>query len=587
MKQIRALVKLLPLLAFLVGGMTSCHKTDVSHSYIHHDSVSNSDWSVDTAKKTITVFAPGGTTDASPELQACIAYQAAHPGYIITPTAQDFYLYEPLVAVNINSAGVVSQAYIYIVGASDAKDANNGYTTNFHPMFGNGFCIGVQQGKGCWIQNIHFIGIFGQTNQFRIASLNAVQVDTTAYSAWDDGVCSNNPVSPYTAIAIDPFSDPANYDGVKFKMYPGMSQYYVPGMSKSGSTDVNIVNCRAEGFVVGFIVTPSFQQNGDNINFTNCRVDNCRDGIAFTQSQSKACTVNDLMSWGQTYSVFDGLNYGAGRGDGTTFADINVTNIAGNTHQIFCVEAKSFSFNATNVYAESLYKLGEVIGVAGANFIGFQIDFQVASPGVPSPDFYYYGFMTTWTGCTLRVYNNGVGGVYNRVPLNMAGNIFIGGMMSSPPVCANQEEIDRSVQPGNYPATFQNVAMYYTIPYELNANGYDSLTNLGEPGANGNYIHIGYPVPVTIDPTTFTGSLICPAARGNGVKIGDPLLCFKFYNEVLLTGYDSYEYPLGFVTSVSTGATQDTVYFRNSGYGIYTGSLNVWDDQIKTSVYHQ
>lgn len=574
MQKIKSLVAVIFLFSFI---MTGCKKTPatLSHSYTYHDPTSGADWQIDTVNQTITVTPV--TNDNSPQLQSAIYYQQSHPGYVITPGPGNFILDEPLNAVTTLN-GQITQTWFSIIGATDAKDANNAYTTNFYCMFKNGFGIGVQDCKGCLIENINFIGQFTLPNTF-----NITQIDTLPYSAWDDGQCSKNPTSPYTAIAIDPFSDPANYDGVVHQMYPNESQYYVPGMAKSGSTDVNIVNCRAQQFVVGFVVTPSFQQNGDLINFNNDRVDICKDGIAFTQAQSKACEVNDLMSWGQTFSVFDGINYGAGSGNGSTFADINTTNIAGNTHQVFNVEAKSFPLNATNVFAENVYKIGEVIGQAGAYFNGFQVDFQVASPGVPSPDFYYYGYMTTWVGCMLRIYNNGPGAEFDRLVLNMSGNSFQGGMMSAPPICANHEEALFQVQPGNYPTTFSNVAMYYTSPYELSVNNYDSVFNLGQAGAG---YTLGYTLPVTVNTSNWTGSVVVPAATGNSVSVGDALTCYKFYSEFLLTNYDSYEYPLGFVTSVTLGSTQDTIYWRNSGQDIYTGqNLNIWDNKIKTSIY--
>ncbi|HLX65749.1 MAG TPA: hypothetical protein VKR41_02100, partial [Puia sp.] len=462
---------------------------------------------------------------------------------------------------------VLKQSWLNIVGATDAKDASSAYTTNFICMFNQGFAIGVENCKGCVIQNINFQGQFTLPNTF-----NAVQIDTLPYSAWNDGVSGENPTSPYTAVAIDPFSDSGYYDGERHQMYPGLHQYYQPGMALSGSTDVSIINCRANQFVVGFVVTPSFQSNGDLINFNSDRVDICRDGIAFTQAQNKMCEVNDLMSWGQTYSVFDGVNYGAG--NGSTFADINGVSVSGNTHQIFDVWTLGFPLNGTNIFANNVYKVGEVLGQAGALFTGCQIDFQVSASGVPSPDFYYFGFMTTWDGCMLRVYNNGVGGVNNRIVMNMAGNAFFGGQMSSPPICANQEEVLGNVQPGNYPTTFNNVAMYYTSPYELNVNNYDSMVLLSNSGT------------MTIDPSNFTGSFVCPAKVGNGIAVGEPIVAYKFYSEFPLTLYDSYEYPAGFVSAVKTGPVNDTVCLRNTGQGIYSGNvLKLYDAKIKTSVY--
>ena len=67
-----------------------CRKANdrLSNVVIHHDSVSNSDWVIDTAQMTITVNPV--YRDNSPQLQQVIKYQGHHPGYVIMPSAGNF-----------------------------------------------------------------------------------------------------------------------------------------------------------------------------------------------------------------------------------------------------------------------------------------------------------------------------------------------------------------------------------------------------------------------------------------------------------------------------------------------------------------
>jgi len=515
-----------------------------------HDSISNTDWLVDTVNKTVSLFPTG--EDDQPMVQSASQFQQRNPGYLIICPATGYQLNEPVIVDSIAN-GVYQQSFINISGVTGAKDVNAAYSTNFHCA---GSCFMLQQCKGCSISNIAMTGPYTKSSGF-----TQVQIDTTARAQWEDGINSDNYVSPVAGIVIDPFSDPSHYTGV-YQEYPGLSQYYLPGMSTSGSTDVVINECDIRQFCVGILITAGWQQNGDIIDVNNTQIGNCISAIAATQSQSKDCEVNNLMVWGGVETIFDGRNYGAGKGDGATMPIINGTSIAGSNKQIFNCYALSFPISASNIVAESILKIGIAGGPAGCSFSNFDIDFQTGGVNTPSPDFYYWGPNTTWTGCMLRVYNGQTSS--NRIVMNSQANTFIGGSFSTPPLCTSTEAVQGEYGQEIQTPTFQNVSLFY-LDKILNTNQYDSISPLG-----GN-------APVFINPSTFTGYFVI-TYPGDQPLIGDLIVSFAGIVEDGLPAITTFEYPVGYVTAVC----HDTVYLKNTGQGIYTGSLyRVYDTQVK------
>lgn len=498
-------------------------------TYVHDTTVVAKLVRTDSTAKTLLFNPLSAGGDSYPMLQAAVDFCIVNPGYRIHLNAGDFHISHPLIVAKVYGADYGTVA-IDLEGSVNAKNTNQAYTTNIFADFTDGFCIGLQLNKGTQIRNIHFGGRFAFPN-----TLGAVQVDTLRAEQWTDGICRDNRTSPYAAIVIDPFGDPATFTG-SYQMYPGLESYYLPGMSRNGSTAINISGCSIYDFVVGVLVTGGFQYNGELINLSDSRIDNCKVCYAYSQAQSKANTVTDLMVWGGVRTIFDGLNYGFGHNDASTAPFIDVMNIAGNVYQLFDVFASTFPLSAKMVYAESMFKIGTVRGLAGAHFDDFQIDFPHAGGGVPSPDFIYQGTNTLWTACMLRLYN----GQPSRLILDCPDNTFIGGSMNAPPVVWNTS---------NQLATFQNVGMQYTGAPSLNTNNYD-----WQGAIDKTVIHVNR--------ADFTGWYIASQI----VSPGDLLVTGRPFEPPvqMITGSN---YPVGVVNSISG----DTVRLQNIGVGIHDG----------------
>ncbi len=339
------------------------------------------------------------------------------------------------------------QSSINLEGPANSKALSAGGAVIL-PMFNDCFAIGVQLGKGVFIRNLSIVGHFTFPDR-----LTAVQVDTLSAAEWTDGSSRDNPVSPYAGIAIDPFSDSTVYSH-NSDMYPGLHAYYPAGISRGGSTSVQITGCSIRNFIVGVMLTPSNQQNADLIDVIDCDISSNKVAYAMGQAQSKECHVERLKCWGPTHTLFNNVDYGFRHGDGANIPMVDGVNIASQVKQLCRIHAASFSGVFRNVYAEGLFRLGYVGGIATVSFEDCQIDFATQNPGIPYPDFFVLGSGASFHGCMLRCYTGGKG---VRLILSGTNNYYEGGLMNEPPVAVNLD--NAAVYPN---PSFKNVAMYYS-----------------------------------------------------------------------------------------------------------------------------
>jgi hypothetical protein len=508
--------------------------------------------------------------------------------------AGSYRISRPLLIARFTGTGF-RQASISLEGPANSKDLSTGGAT-ITPAFSNSFAIGIQLGKGVLIKDLFIRGAFHFPDR-----LNAIQIDTLSFKEWSDGVTRDNHVTPYAGIVIDPFSDPAAFASEQ-DMYPGLRNYYVPGLNRSGSTAVQITGCSITNFIVGVMITPSNQQNGELIDVIDCDISNNRVAYAMSQAQSKECHVDRLKVWGATHTVFDNRSFGLPHGDGAAIPMVDGANIAGYVKQLCNIAAPSFSGVFRNVYGEGLFRLGYVGGAASLSFEDCQIDFATQQPGLPYPDFYVAGSGASFHGCILRTYMDGKG---YRLVLTGNSNTFEGGTMNEPPVTANLNDCGLCPTP-----MFKNIIMYYGGGI-LGSSNYGVTTTAGTPGP----VNIFGTDPVYFGNTylfsnpyggidllykfTYQGGYERTVAlSGNPVlhidltnwtgyfKLSDPAdASLLLKDDIVLTSSLPYQdqyswmqattYPVGFIQRID----HDTVRLRNIAYGIRDGMrLALWSD---------
>ncbi|HVU57463.1 MAG TPA: glycosyl hydrolase family 28-related protein [Puia sp.] len=521
--------------------------------------------------------------------------------YILDNTQEGRTLYFPPGVYKISRPLIIArlknntyrQVSMNLEGPSNAKDIAYG-SANIVPTFNNTFAIGIQLGKGVQIKDLLISGRFLFPNK-----LNAIQIDTLSFADWKDGSSRDNPVSPYTGISIDPFSDSNSY-AHNSDMYPGLHAWCPAGMNRSGSTAIRITGCSITNFIVGVMITPSNQQNGELVDVIDCDISLNKVAYAMGQAQSKECHVEKLKCWGATHTVFDNLSYGFHHTDGAAVPMVDGVNIAGSVKQLCRIHASSFPGVFRNIYSEELFKIGFVGGNASVSFEDCQLDFT-QGPGVPYPDAYIQGWGVSFRNCMLRGYT-GVKGF--RMILTGTNNTYDGGVMNEPPVAMPPVDGIAYATP-----SFRNIYMYYSGGILANSHpvsvsspsSYQQANGVRDPVYYGNTCiytdpfsnlgvqyrftynnHYERTVPLSGKPTLhvdlskWTGWFrLANPADANNLRPGDFIFTSGLPYQDQLATLTAAAYPVGIIQRID----HDQVFLGNLAYGMREGmTQSLWAD---------
>lgn len=490
----------------------------------------------DTSIETAIIIYPL-TGDNYPQLQAAIDYQIATPGVKVYAKPGHYLIAHPLIYAKIVGGNYV-QVTPQFEGAVNSKNVPIQYATWIESVYGDRPALLTQLAKGGYFKNVCFTGTYHKPDNMSI-----ITIDTL--TDWTDGQSRFNPTSPYCGIAIDPFSDPVSMPAGG--MYPGLESYYLSGMNRSGSTAVNFEGITISSFVVGFIITPGAQLNGEIIHLDKSRIGSCFVAYAMCQAQSKQCEVNDFELWGQCHTGFDNIHWGVRHGDGAGSPQINGANIAG-VYQIFDIASVAFHTTFKRLSAEGIFKFGRVGANAGAAVYDSEIEFQDSYPGYPSPDVHIWASSTIFENCVFRMY----GSLNSRIVVQGYNNTFIGGSQNGPPLW-------KGVNGQGYAPAFMGI-----------------MTSTGAPLWKNDYDTAMWSTTTTIHvDNSFNGYFI---GSNTKLKPGDALVQVARYEDILPQEW-CYSYLVGYISRIN----QDTVFLQNIGYRIKDRqSVNVTDIQMKT-----
>jgi hypothetical protein len=313
----------------------------------------------------------GTTYDNADVLQTAVTYAIQNRLPLNVPIG-DFFTSRSILAQN--------NGYLFsltIRGVFSAKCGTDGWLSKIFYTGKSGYAFGVQLGHGILIENLMIQGVYNPP------AITAANIGVIKFTDWIQPGITDTRYDPYAGFSIDPSPNANGQQG--------------------GTSGVMIRDCAVKNFMVGFAVSPNgVTTNAEMINFIDDDVEACRIAFAICQDQSKEIHIDRFKCWAATYTILDGLTYGAGTGGGSVMID--GMNIAGAVNQLFNLNTDRFPLSARNIYSESLFRIGNVGKGTGANFDNFQIDFLTGA-GMPEADYLLVG-QANFHGGSLRYYDN-------------------------------------------------------------------------------------------------------------------------------------------------------------------------------------
>lgn len=315
--------------------------------------LSNREWSVKWFGAT-----GNGTTNDQPAIQRCIEAGTAsgiHNWYF---PAGRYNCYKGLLFRKDNGSGdPVFLLNATIRGEGKAYAENSIINHTLIIVAADSFGIGIDRGKGVWVDGI---GFDGQNNAPNSLSLKQICEDNTP-GLWTTPGVRDDSWSPHAGIVIDPFTSASQAAANPTKVYPGFSAYY-RDTAAGGSTDIKVTNCYGRKLVVGFCITPHpTPQNGDHIEMRDCWSEQNKVGFSLGQSQNRTISFTRIGCWGNTETVFDCRRYGDGS-SGT--CEVTNCNIAGGVKYLVRIPGfdQNNGFIIRDCHAELLWAIGGSFG---------------------------------------------------------------------------------------------------------------------------------------------------------------------------------------------------------------------------------
>lgn len=274
------------------------------------------------------------------------------------------------------------------------------YNTVIKATFNDKFAIGIQLGKTCRIKGLYISGMADGWLTFA----SYYEMLQRGFDNFMNGGTRDEQHTPYSGIIIDPFTQ--SVASAPADAWPGGYAAWNRGTgSTGGSSAITIEDCRVYGFTVAIATSINGSTfNSESCNFNNITVGYCKVGFAFGHDQLKDNHVRTFIAWDNVYRVFDNHTYGRGFGN---IPYIDGGDIAGNVVELVSFfDAGRYPVYIANVFAEGLFRVGDIVSPQMSTLKDCTFDFVTAIPGFPSPKNYMKSENLYVTGCYFRIYDN-------------------------------------------------------------------------------------------------------------------------------------------------------------------------------------
>lgn len=276
----------------------------------------------------------------------------------------------PILVINFDGT---SFNYFSITIRSHAQGYTSAGRTQILPNYLDRPAFILQQGRNIRFEGFSIIGGTGASNPSYAALLN----DATS-PWWNPNNARDNNVSPYCAIAVDPF-----LTGISSpNQYPGLSAYYVFSLGSSG---LFCQTMEFNSFIVGVGLSLAGNNNDDRVTFDACDFSLNKVGVSLGSSQNRGVMLRNCGATGNQVIV-DNLRYGSGNSAGFT--------IEGGVYQyikaVFFATGNVDISKVNNAYFESTWMIGVYEGFLNLeiNYCNFKLIYAPQNGSIPAPDFH-------------------------------------------------------------------------------------------------------------------------------------------------------------------------------------------------------
>lgn len=532
------------------------------------------------------------SNDDQPAIQKAVDVSIGNPN-----SPRDVYF--PMGAYKIDSPIIVAYkntatSYGYftcnLVGQMGGSFTSSTFSVRILPSFSDTFAIGYQTARASVIKGLSIEGKFNPVFAGGLAEQFATKYED--FVSKSSVVCRDNANSPYAAIVIDPFTN--NGTTLNANNYPGLDSWYTyatSGAATAGSSGIRVEDCRIRGFVVGHVIAPNgVTRNGENMSVERISVDYCKIAFLATNDQQKGNTYKNIICWGNTHTVFQNMLYGAGT-PGQFHVD--TVNIAGGVNRMFNIATGGYygSF-FTDIYAESLFKLGVITGSYSTVVQNSHFQFEVPESSATMPSQDTYGFLkaATFNDCVFRKYDgDDTDFIFFNVGYNVNFKDCIGEQLffldtdfgSTP----QYQAVFTNTKTSNGLLVGSTGAKGIGIPF-----GNSEITDIGGSSAKFTYKQTTNPfvyLPIGTVAVTKSGTSLSLTASQNAslLTVGTQLMIYAA-NSVGVTHFDTlttaaqpnqlmYGWaPLGLIKTVNTGTGAITI--DNAPVNLVSGTYTIY-----------
>jgi hypothetical protein len=301
-----------------------------------------------------------GVADDTRAIQAAIDYALNnHISCVVMPVG----VYKTSDTIHLGygwGRGAGGYSNVTLEGASGFSPGAGGSSapTRIDPTFVDRPVINIQGQQNAGVRRVHIKGAAPMSGGNHYSWGLPQRIDKSNYAP---NGAKNDRRAPFCGVCID------GYYGTK-PATPYPTPNYPPWFGATGdnspygrhqSSNCFVEDCFIERTLIGIMLQPNGDGNGDFMKFRGTRINECLVGVAIGNSQARVTDYQDMTFHG-CWTCIDGVSFGSGNGV--------VSGNMDNLHADYCFQLLRQNggwqkgIEVTNFYSEVMVRIGENLG---------------------------------------------------------------------------------------------------------------------------------------------------------------------------------------------------------------------------------